>query len=136
MHLQALCNDVLNGHARTQASIRVLKNNLHATSQVSQFLRFSTLNTLAIEIDCAIAGNQPQYGKRERCFSGTGLTNYPDRFSFFHLDSQLFHCFHMINCSSENTALDWKPHSQRLGFQYHFCIALRLAGPAAGFSCQ
>ena len=96
VHNQPFTNRGTNRHARIERTVRILKDDLHAASQLSQRFAFKRQHVHAFECDSAGRGlNQTQQCATGGCFATAGFTNECQRLAAVYCERHAVHRFHL-----------------------------------------
>ena len=107
--LEALADDVLDGHARIEAAEGILEDDLHLPPEEPQRLGRQDVDTLAVEEYPALARDQPEQGLADRRLARARLAGYAQGLAPPKLEVDAVHRLHVAARPPKHAALDREP---------------------------
>ena len=110
VHLEALGDDLADGEPRRQRAIGVLEHDLHLPAQRAHLAAAQAVDARAVELDGALALDQPQQRQAERGLAGAALADDADRMALADIERNAVDRLHVIDHAPQQAGLDREPH--------------------------
>jgi hypothetical protein len=107
MNVQRLADDFESRQPRIQRTVRILENNLKATTLSPEFPAPQTCDIAAIKLNVPRSRiHKPDNGPRQGCFAAAAFTDEAKRLSLGNLKTHIVNCPHKIPNAPEQAVLN------------------------------